>query len=755
MTILAPYFYIWGYTNSVYKISTLMSMNKTLGATAATLAFIVGDSTNQMSKDIYNMISDIQAFQAINGSIIISFGGAVGPYLEDIYNEDQQFAAIDKLLIDTKCNAIDFDIEGAYIENTKSINQRSKVIARLQQKYPNLYVSFTLPADQNALTQDGINVLKNAISNGVNINIVNMMTMDDPLPSGLNWGDAACQAGDNLVNQLKQFYPNKSSQQLYQMVGITPMIGKNDNGPSFTQQDAITVNNYANKNNIGLVSFWSINRDQVGTGDLGVYSQMNKSDFDFYNNLSVGISKQSLPTQSNVQPANITTTTLSPITPNISTPYISTSYISTPSVNVTTPYIYTPSVNLKYTQNGTIIAPYFGIWAYKNSIYKISSLMDMKNKLNANTATLAFIIADGKGGILKDIYNMKDDITAFQKNGGRIIISFGGASGVPIQDVFEINDIVNIIDTLLTDFNCRAIDYDIEGAAVAMPKNYDKLAKATAILQKKYPDLYVSYTLPAVMPQIHTTWTELGALDINGKNIIKNAISNGVNISIVNMMAMDYSAELPSGKTWGKIAIDICEALKTLLKDYYPNKSNNQLYQMIGSTPMIGLNDQANIIFSQSDASELSAYAKQNNLGLLSFWSMQRDQVGTGDLGVYSQINKSDFEFYKNLSSGISIQNVPTPQPGSTNTITTNTGSTNTGSTNTITTNTGSTNTGSTNTITTNTITTNTINKQSDNIINIFGTNIDLNNSDTQMYIIIIIVFIIILSSSCALIAVS
>jgi len=49
----------------------------------------------------------------------------------------------------------------------------------LQATYPNLYVSFTLPVDPDGFgPSDAMTLLKSAKAAGVNINIVNIMTMD-------------------------------------------------------------------------------------------------------------------------------------------------------------------------------------------------------------------------------------------------------------------------------------------------------------------------------------------------------------------------------------------------------------------------------------------------------------------------------------------------------------------------------------------------------------------------------------------------
>lgn len=285
MTTLAPYIYLWGLNNKAYKISSLQDMKRKLNANAVTLAFVVGNSSNEMSSDIYGWLEEIKSFQDNGGKVIISFGGAKGPYLEDFMNEDEEFEAIDKLLIDTGCKCIDYDVEGSYVSDSKKNDQRSKVLARLQNKYKDLYVSFTVAVDFSGIPQNGINMLKNAISNGVKIHICNLMLMDyfAALPNGKTWGLVNCDICEKVKKQLKLLYSSKPDSEIYKMIGVCPMIYKQDDNSIFTIDDAKTLASYANDNGLGLFSYWSINRDQVGTGDLSVFSQGNSVDFEFYN----------------------------------------------------------------------------------------------------------------------------------------------------------------------------------------------------------------------------------------------------------------------------------------------------------------------------------------------------------------------------------------------------------------------------------------------------------------------------------------
>lgn len=131
--------------------------------------------------------------------------------------------------------------------------------------------------------------------------------------------------------------------------------------------------------------------------------------------------------------------------------------------------------------------------------------------------------------------------------------------------------------------------------------------------------------------------------------IAAGSSSAGVKISRVNIMTMDYGYQI-SGKTFGDLAIMSSEKTLAQLKPLLPGASTSQLYGLIGITPMIGKNDDG-VVFQVSDASQVAAYAKQKGIAMLSFWAMQRDQVGTGSLGVYSGVNQSDDQFLRTFQT--------------------------------------------------------------------------------------------------------
>ncbi len=247
---------------------------------------------------------------------------------------------------------------------------------------------------------------------------------------------------------------------------------------------------------------------------------------------------------------------------------------------------------------------------------------------------LAFIVSDNSaqtavpawGGY--STYNMsfiKDKIDNLRSKGGEVMISFGGAANTPLAvKAKTVEELTGIYKSVIDAYSFKLIDFDIEGAWGAHTESIERRSKSIAALQKdsKYKDVDVWYTLP-VLPT---------GLVADGIKVLKSALTNGVVLKGVNVMAMDYgnwAAPKPEGNM-GKYAIQagtsLFGQLKTLYKEAGIAKTDAELWAMVGITPMIGVNDVKEEVFTIENANELVAFAKEKKIGLLSMWSITRDK---------------------------------------------------------------------------------------------------------------------------------
>ncbi|MEO5969238.1 MAG: carbohydrate-binding protein [Bdellovibrionia bacterium] len=301
----------------------------------------------------------------------------------------------------------------------------------------------------------------------------------------------------------------------------------------------------------------------------------------------------------------------------------------------------------------TEVAPYFYTWAQGNPVYAVQSLTDARQKANLDAVTLAFEVSAGGCNLTSNVENMITDVRNFISLGGRVIVSFGGAAGNYIQSTCtNSTDLFNVLNSYIQRTGIRNLDFDIEGDQLGDAAANNRLIAALRQLRTRYPDLYVSYTLPV---------DARTGLDSNALTLLRNSESSGLRVDIINILAFDFYYTLP-GQSRADMAIMSTEITASQLRNIYPGRTNAQIYSMIGITVMIGENDDGTI-FTINDARRVTDYAIQNNIGLLSYWAFQRDQVGRGSIAIYSNVNNSNFQFYSVIRTADNVGPNPSPSP--------------------------------------------------------------------------------------------
>jgi hypothetical protein len=252
--------------------ASLQSVTQATGQKFYTLAFITGNGCNaewagtiplnQTSTYLPNLTSDISYIRSQGGDIIISFGGAAGLELaEECTTVSSLQAQYQAVINQYSASHLDFDIEGGEQGDSTTYTRRDQALAALQAANPGLTISFTLPSATTGLLSDSLGLLNNAVAEGVNFNIVNLMTMDYGSADS-QMGQESINAANGLHSELQSIFPSKSSSQLWAMEGITPMIGQNDSaGEIFSLSNASQVLSFAQTNKIGELSFWEVPRD--------------------------------------------------------------------------------------------------------------------------------------------------------------------------------------------------------------------------------------------------------------------------------------------------------------------------------------------------------------------------------------------------------------------------------------------------------------------------------------------------------------
>jgi hypothetical protein len=223
----------------------------------------------------------IDALRAGGGDVKVSFGGATGIELATACTDVKALQAEYQAVVDAyDLKYIDLDIEGAQAADDAAIKRRSTALAALQKANPGLKISLTLAVLPEGLVADGLNNVTSAKDAGVDLDLVNIMAMDYGR-AAQDYGDLAIQAITSAKNQLKTIY-GKGDAAAFTMVGVTPMLGKNDDQGTFSQSDARDVLAFANTNKLGFVSFWEANRDRNAcTGALFQCTNIPQTAFEF------------------------------------------------------------------------------------------------------------------------------------------------------------------------------------------------------------------------------------------------------------------------------------------------------------------------------------------------------------------------------------------------------------------------------------------------------------------------------------------
>jgi hypothetical protein len=254
---------------SLFPLYDLAGAAKATGNKFFNLAFVIDSGNNCTPRwggvtalNDPSITSDISALRTAGGNVRVSFGGANGSELALNCASAQTLAnAYQSVITAANATQIDFDIEGAALGNTAANDRRNQAIAILQQQNKSLSVSYTLPVLPSGLTQDGVNVLQSAKTNGANVSAVNIMAMDYGSAFPADMGQNAIDAATATEATVKSVW-GLSDTDAWHKIAVTPMIGVNDvNTETFTTADATQLVTFAQSKHLAWLSFWSAARD--------------------------------------------------------------------------------------------------------------------------------------------------------------------------------------------------------------------------------------------------------------------------------------------------------------------------------------------------------------------------------------------------------------------------------------------------------------------------------------------------------------
>ena len=276
------------------------------------------------------------------------------------------------------------------------------------------------------------------------------------------------------------------------------------------------------------------------------------------------------------------------------------------------------------------------------AFWEAPNLTEIAATRGTSLLTLAFVLAtpDGTaawGGVDSLALDAQSDralaidrsIADFQTVGGSVMVSFGGAADNSLAHAYAVRgktpqDLADAYLKVIDKYALNRVDFDIEGTAIADQASITLRSEALALLQQARPDIELWYTLP-VLPS---------GLTYNGSNVVRSALAAGVVLDGVNVMAMNYGewaapTSGPAGQTLGYYATAAAQGTHNQLTALYREFGHVFGWNQLGVTPMIGVNDITYEVFTLDDAAELETFARAKELGMLSMWSVARDNPGS------------------------------------------------------------------------------------------------------------------------------
>ncbi|MEV6344969.1 glycosyl hydrolase [Actinoplanes sp. NPDC051851] len=258
--------------------------------------------------------------------------------------------------------------------------------------------------------------------------------------------------------------------------------------------------------------------------------------------------------------------------------------------------------------------------------------------------TLAFVLADSTGSCTPtwggktaiDDTTVASEIAKIDALGGTSIVSTGGETGTYLENACTTSDaLVTAYETALDAAGSNHLDVDIEQTITA-----STVMTALAALQKARSTT-VTLTLPVGGESVGLTDTEI--------SILQAAEDAGVEVT-VNPMVMNFKA---TEDDWGSAMTTATESVKTDVASVWTDKSETEIYAMIGVTPMIGINGSGGPTTTTA-AQTLLTWAEEKGLAFVRFWSVNRDNGDCTDGKVASNcsgISQTDYAFTKLFTS--------------------------------------------------------------------------------------------------------
>lgn len=274
----------------------------------------------------------------------------------------------------------------------------------------------------------------------------------------------------------------------------------------------------------------------------------------------------------------------------------------------------------------------------------------------ARTVALAFVVADPEqdcapswGGYYSldqagtDL-ELDRRIGQLRSAGGDVMVSLGGQANEELAVACaDVDDLTEAYRDVVERYDLTAVDLDVEGPAVADQAAALRRAEALATVQAERAEdgspLAVWLTLP-VTPS---------GLTADAQDVVRATLDGGVDLTGVNVMTMNYGDSKPASQSMRAATEQAIRSTVRQVDELYEQSGTRlddaQAWARVGATPMIGQNDVDGESFGLTDAEALVGFARDNGLGRVSLWSLNRD---TGCSASFAEV-----AIHSNTCSGV------------------------------------------------------------------------------------------------------
>ncbi len=202
-----------------------------------------------------------------------------------------------------------------------------------------------------------------------------------------------------------------------------------------------------------------------------------------------------------------------------------------------------------------------------------------------------------------------------QRAGIGYVISTGGAQGV-----FTCGSEQGM-EKFIAHYNSGQLlgfDFDIEAGQSASV--IARLVEQVRTAMQRHPHLRFSFTLAT----LSSTEDDQASLNRHGALVMKTIANAGLNKYFINLMVMNYGEAKPDNCVVEDHRCDMAASAIQVAQNF--SREYGVPMERIELTPMIGVNDVVENVFTLDDARSLSRFVRTNGLGGLHYWSLGRDR---------------------------------------------------------------------------------------------------------------------------------